>query len=102
MVSKVISAMFLRRGNDPVKLALVLASIYLMYNSWSLSDLNIRHDRVNFEKILMDFLTDNDLVVNAEKTKILYSSGPNLVSDLPDPHLTFNRTGPGPELDNKQ
>ena len=55
MISKVISNMFLRRGTDPVKLALVLASIYLMYNSWSLSDLNIRHDRVNFEKILMDF-----------------------------------------------
>ena len=48
--------MFWRRGTDPVKLALVLASIYLMYNSWSLSDLNIRHDRVNSEKILIDFL----------------------------------------------
>ena len=56
--------MFSRRGTDPVKLALVLASIYLMYNSWSLSDLNIRHDRVNFEKIFL--LTDNDLI-NAEK-----------------------------------
>ena len=59
-----IGTMFWRRGNDPVKLALVLASIYLMYNSWSLSDLNIRHDRVNFEKIFL--LTDNDLI-NAEK-----------------------------------
>ena len=58
--------MFWRRGNDPIKLALVLASIYLMYNSWSLSDLNIRDDRVNTEKILMDFKTDNYLV-NAEK-----------------------------------
>ena len=58
--------MFWRRGNDPVKLALVLASIYLMYNSWSLSDLNIRDGRVNTEKMLMDFKTDNYLV-NAEK-----------------------------------
>ena len=58
--------MFWRRGNDPVKLALVLASIYLLYNSWSLSDLNIRDDRVNFEKMLMDLRTDNYLV-NAEK-----------------------------------
>ena len=32
---------------------LVLASVYLMYNSWSLSDLNIRDDRVNFEEMLM-------------------------------------------------
>ena len=58
--------MLWRRGNDPVKLALVLASIYLLYNSWSLSDLNIRDDRVNFEKMLMDLRTDNYLV-NAEK-----------------------------------
>ena len=58
--------MFWRRGNDPIKLALVLASVYLMYNSWSLSDLNIRDDRVNFEEMLMDFKTDKYLV-NAEK-----------------------------------
>lgn len=56
--------MFWRRGNDPVKLALVLASIYLMYNSWSLSDLNIRDDRVNFEKMLIDLRTDNYLIKN--------------------------------------
>ena len=58
--------MFWRRGNDPIKLALVLASVYLMYNSWSLSDQNIRDDRVNFEEMLMDSKTDNYLV-NAEK-----------------------------------
>ena len=45
--------MFWRRGNDPIKLSLVLASVYLMYNSWSLSDLNIRDDRVNFEEMWM-------------------------------------------------
>ena len=58
--------MFWRRGNDPIKLSLVLASIYLMYNSWSLSDLNIRDDRVNTEEMLIVFKTDNYLV-NAEK-----------------------------------
>ena len=58
--------MFWRRGNDPVKLALVLASIFLLYNSWSLSDLNIRDDRVNFEKMLINLKTDNYLV-NVEK-----------------------------------
>ena len=58
--------MFWRRGNDPIKLALVLASVYLMYNSWSLSDLNIRDDRVNYEEMLIDSKTDNYLV-NAEK-----------------------------------
>ena len=58
--------MFWRRGNDPIKLALVLASVYLMYNSWSLSDLNIRDDRVNFKEMLTDSKTDNYLV-NAEK-----------------------------------
>ena len=58
--------MFWRRGNDPIKLALVLASVYLMYSSWSLSDLNIRDDRVNYEEVLMDSKTDNYLV-NAEK-----------------------------------
>ena len=58
--------MFWRRGNDPIKLSLVLASVYLMYNSWSLSDLNIRDDRVNFEEMLIVFKTDNYLF-NAEK-----------------------------------
>ena len=58
--------MFWRRGNDPIKLALVLASVYLMYSSWSLSDLNIRDDRVNYEEMLIDSKTDNYLV-NAEK-----------------------------------
>ena len=43
--------MFWRRGNDPIKLASVYH--YLMYNYWSLSDINIRDDRVNFEEMLM-------------------------------------------------
>ena len=41
-----VDKMFWRRGSDPAKLALGLVTTYLMYNSWALSDLNIRDDRV--------------------------------------------------------
>ena len=34
--------MYCRRGSDPVKVVMVSVTMYLMYNSWSLSKHNIR------------------------------------------------------------
>ena len=34
--------MYCRRGSDPVKVVMVSVTMYLMYNSWSMSKHNIR------------------------------------------------------------